>query len=489
MEKVMIVEDELVVARDIRKALERNGHKITGVAQTVEKAFLLIEQQRPTLALVDIFLKGHFTGIDLAVRLNAEDIPFIYVSANSNQPVLEAAKATDPCGFIVKPFREKDLLVTMDIARYRHEQKKQWKKAREEPQDDRMEGRPKKRPDLEPYQIETPGHTQPASGYSGLIGNTPNMLRVFDLIAQVAPFDTSVLLLGESGTGKEMAANCICQLSKRSTKPFLKINCGAIPDGLIETELFGYERGAFTGAIERRAGKFELAAGGTILLDEIGEMPLDMQAKLLRVLQEKEFQRVGSSVSVKADARVIAATSRDLDREVAEGRFRLDLFYRLHVFPIVLPPLRERKQSIPALVNHFLQYYCRKMDMPPKRMDDQVMGCLMDYSWPGNVRELQHLIERSVLLARGGTISEIELPKEILSKLPVMRDEGTPPNDEAPSASFGITEEDEKAQVLAALKKCGFKISGKGGAAELLQLSPGVLHSKIRKLGIRREFE
>jgi transcriptional regulator with GAF, ATPase, and Fis domain len=277
--------------------------------------------------------------------------------------------------------------------------------------------------------------------------------------------------------------------NERSGMPFLKINCGAIPDGLIETELFGYERGAFTGAIERRAGKFELAAGGTILLEEIGEMPLDMQAKLLRVLQEKEFQRVGSSVSVKADARVIAATSRDLDREVAEGRFRLDLFYRLHVFPIVLPPLRERKRSIPALVNHFLQYYCRKMDMPPKRMDAQVMGCLMDYSWPGNVRELQHLIERSVLLARGGTISEIELPKKILSKLPVMRDEGTPPNDEAPSASSGITEEDEKAQVLAALKQCGFKISGKGGAAELLQLSPGVLHSKIRKLGIRREFE
>jgi len=347
-DKVLIVEDELIVARDIRKTLERNGFKVVGVARTAEKAISLIEEFNPTLALVDIFLKGNLTGIDLARDLNEKEIPFIYVSANSNQQVLEAAQATSPYGFIVKPFREKDLLVTIDIARYRHENKIKMSDSVSSGQSNRKQ---------QPNELVKGQQKISAPNGVNIIGRSAPMLHVFNLIQQVSPFDTSVLILGESGTGKECVANSIVQQSNRKNKPYIKINCAAIPRELIEAELFGFEKGAFTGANEKRVGKFEIAAGGTILLDEIGEIPLDMQAKLLRVLQEKEIQRIGSSSITKTDVRILASTSRVLEKEVAEGRFRLDLYYRLLVFPIPLPPLRERIDDIPLLVDHFIKYY------------------------------------------------------------------------------------------------------------------------------------
>ncbi|MES1250387.1 MAG: sigma-54 dependent transcriptional regulator, partial [Chitinophaga rupis] len=459
-----IVEDELIVARDIRKTLERNGYKVAGVARSAELALSMIEEERPLFVLVDIFLKGDRTGIDLAAQLNRLAIPFIYVSANSNQPVLEAAKKTNPYGFIVKPFREKDLLVTLEIARYRHEQNQQLQAALAAARSSTAASSsmataaassfssipatpstssPASIPAAasgaasSPASISTPSSTPASSSgasspvasvssvspsrtalypqqgrasfCNNIIGNSAAMLRVFNLIEQVAPFDTSVLLLGESGTGKEGVAECIFRQSRRSTKPVIKINCAAVPAGLMEAELFGYEKGAFTGASDRRAGKFELAHTGTMLLDEIGEMPLEMQVKLLRVLQEKEIQRIGSSTTIKTDVRVIAATSRNLEKEVAEGRFRLDLYYRLQVFPITLPPLRQRKEDIPLLLDHFIRVYAGKTGKPVQGAKDSVINSLVEYSWPGNVRELQHLVERSVLLASGNLIQEMPL--------------------------------------------------------------------------------
>jgi DNA-binding NtrC family response regulator len=471
-EKIMIVEDELIVAGDIRLTLERAGYKVSGVARSVLRALEIIETERPDLVLLDIYLKGDQTGIDLAVELNKANIPFVYLSANCNRQVLEAAKVTQPYGFIVKPFREKDLLVTLDIARYRYEHRRQLKV---QPEDGQQAGSPR----LPAYQpdkvVEAQRDALPSlPNFQGIIGRSGPMLRVFELIRQVAPLDTSVLILGETGTGKEGVANCIHTLSPRRSKPFVKVNCAALPTHLIESELFGHEKGAFTGALEKRIGKFERADGGTIFLDEIGDMPADLQVKLLRVLQEKEIERIGGNGPLKVNVRIIAATNRNLEKEIAEGRFRLDLYYRLHVFPIILSALRERREDIPLLVSHFIRLYGAATGKQVAEIAPVALKQLEDYSWPGNVRELQNLIERSVLLARENVIKEVSLPVASKKETIVVTDE----------TDIKTIVELEREHILTVLKKCNHKISGPGGAAELLNLPPSTLASKMKKLGI-----
>ena len=462
MEKILVVEDELIVARDIKKTLERNGYKVIGVARSTDKALQMVEEGKPTLVLVDIFLKGSLTGIDLAHELNKQAIPFIYISANSNKPVLEAAKSTNPFGFIVKPFREKDLLVTMEIARYRFESSKQYGVAGVEIRND--------------YKTHKTNHSEKA--FENIIGQSAPMMQVFRLIEQVAPFDTSVLITGETGTGKEGVASAIHLLSKRNKKSFLKVNCAAIPENLMETEFFGYEKGAFTGAYSATPGKFELANGGTLLLDEIGEIPLEMQAKLLRVLQEKEIQRVGSHHTIKTDVRIIASTNKNLEEEVAAGRFRLDLYYRLQVFPIALPPLSERKEDIPRLVAHFIRDFNIRMDKQIQGIHERIMKELIDYNWPGNIRQLQHVLERAVLVSVDGKIDHIQLPSEISPK---------------PKTTFQPESEQdgsiEKAQLLETLRSSNFKVSGLNGAAAKLNLTPAVVYGLIKKYGISKSFD
>ncbi|XZF15604.1 sigma-54-dependent transcriptional regulator [Chitinophagaceae bacterium MMS25-I14] len=462
-EQILIVEDELIVARDIRRTLERAGHKVAGVAQTVEKAMQMVQEHSPWIVLVDIYLKGNETGIDLALKLNGLGIPFIYISANSSQPILEAVKQTNPYGFIVKPFRERDLLVTLDIAGYRFENNQQMQREKETGQATLLAA------DL--------ARNRFASTCEGLIGNSPAMQQVFELVEQVAQFDTSVLLQGESGTGKEVIAGCIFSMSARSNKPFVRINCAAIPDGLMEAELFGYEKGSFTGANERKPGKFEMASGGTILLDEIGEVPLDMQAKLLRVLQDKEVYRIGSSTAIKTDVRILAATNQNLEKLVGEGKFRLDLYYRLHVFPISLPPLRDRREDIPLLVQYYIRHYNRQLDKNVAGLSAADMEPLIQYDWPGNVRELQHLVERSVLMSRGETL-HIVLPEKVQQSTVST----------VPKENLRTLEEIERAHILSVLQQCNFRITGKNGAAELLALSPSVLQRKIKQLGIQRTY-
>ncbi|HTB26406.1 MAG TPA: sigma-54-dependent Fis family transcriptional regulator, partial [Puia sp.] len=407
-------------------------------------------------------------------ELNEKDIPFVYLSANDDYEIMEVAKRTQPYGFVIKPIRKKDLLVALDIAHYRWEQKSQLKlQSTKAPIDKKVIYRPDKNhlpePDNNPL-------AQKSYVFEGIIGKTPGMLKIFDSIGMVAPFDTSVLILGESGTGKEGIANAIHHLSQRRDKEFVKVNCSSLPPNLIESELFGHEKGAFTGAIEKRIGKFERANGGTIFLDEIGDMPADMQVKLLRVLQEKEFERIGSNTTFKIDVRIIAATNRDLEKEIEEGRFRPDLFYRLNILPIHLPPLRERKEDIPLLVHHFIKIFSEKTGKLISGISDSQMKKLMDYSWPGNIRELQNLLERTILFAKHNFIDEIWLP-EIKHKQ----------NYQESLSKIKTIDEIQRDHVLSVLKHCNERVSGPGGAAELLNLPPSTLNARIKKLGIQRK--
>ncbi|WP_316829706.1 sigma 54-interacting response regulator [Pedobacter aquatilis] len=639
--RILIVEDQFIQATHLGDILTKEGHQVIGFAQSVDEALLLVSKESPDMVFVDIFLADALTGIDLAKVLNHKDIPFLFVSANSNESTLALARETQPFGFLVKPYREKDILVAMDIAIYRHRQNmdlktKQtlWLNRELKPFIENASGTGVKISEFlkafhsfipfdgvlldlntadtdisSIFQLKRTSYNDyievnswdffetenlplkslnvlrqgfdefddlfflsgsqvkslclknkilalfvehneigsiiglPASYGKGLranllffskdcdayhptqaavlrasrslivsilnnihttkqkkngtslvtnsttqhrnvkeklkhiIGNSSKLLFVLDQVNQVASFDTTVIIEGETGVGKEGIALAIHELSSRKALPMIKINCAAIPRNLIEAELFGYEKGSFTDATQRRLGKFEQANGSTIFLDEIGEIPLDIQGKLLRIIQEKELERLGSANTVKLDVRIIAATNRNLYNEVTTGNFRLDLYYRLHVFPISVPSLRERKEDIPLLTKHFLNYFASKDKLEEKSITDEAMQKLMDYPWPGNIRELQHVIERHVLTAGSNQISSIELP-EIES----------PSDSDAKAASFLTMDEYDRKHIMEALKICNGKISGKGGAAELLQMPANTLTAKMKKLGISWKF-
>jgi DNA-binding NtrC family response regulator len=652
--KILIVEDEFIVANDLRLILDREGYLVCGVAASVQEARELIKQQKPRLVLLDIHLKGKLTGIDLAKQLREEDIAFVYLSANSNQRVLEEAKATEPYGFLVKPFREKDVLVTLDIAWYRHEHSLESRLHKEsllqnlfiDISNEAIKWEQKllkvamviqphipfdyltaimksaekndssgcsffrigfeqyqvigskelsvisglKTEELKRLQAAAPVDKiaayynerdfekicqQPAkellaktfdlasvlvmplflaggkifplcfysrrpdayntdhlallsrlqqslsiviesilskekmdafsessenkvalmqeieiiSNFESIIGSSPPLLNVLDLATQVAPLDTSVLLLGESGTGKEKIARCIHDLSPRKIKPLIKVNCGALPASLIESELFGHEKGSFTGATDKRTGKFEQADEGTIFLDEIGELPLDLQVKLLRVLQEKEIERIGGKAPVKIDVRIIAATNRNLEKEVAEGRFRLDLYYRLNVFPILSPSLRERKGDIKQLAHYFALQCCSRMKKKFAGISKQMIDELEAYQWPGNIRELENIIEQSVILNDGKSelILRRPLRNTIISENNINESINHDQTIKTLTDVKHLQHQTERDYIFSILKKTNGRIRGKGGAAELLNIKPTTLESRMAKLGIKKE--
>lgn len=652
--KILIVEDEFIIASDLRMILEGAGYEIAGIAASVAKALEIIELKRPAWVFLDIYLSGKLNGIDLAKMLVEMNIPFIYVSANSNQSVLRDARMTKPYGFLVKPFREQDVLVTLDVAKYRHENDVEmqlksemalkdqvmkifaetistdeevarivaaleshipfdfftisWRdksgkfsevRAFQKTEEkifrlldksefflaikktaadlpgltnfsspstkavclsgndflaigrqnsfeqllrrtfclnsaliktfeicswgqlnfslyslssngfkqqhasllDRLDlllvrisdqlpeikklGAIETRSDIpeathEIYNDDPMQATLPIDGVSsGLVGNASVFTKIKEQVSTVAGFDISVLILGESGTGKEKIARAIHELSDRRAKPMIKVNCAAIPATLIEAELFGYEKGSFTGAYDRRIGKFEQANGGTIFLDEIGDIPLDLQVKLLCVLQEREIVRLGSNQVIKVDIRIIAATNCNLEKAIAAGRFRLDLYYRLNVFPITMPPLRDRKEDIPALARYFVANLTTKMGRRAKDISAAALKSLTAYDWPGNIRELENIIERSLVLNRGDLIEEVELPENQLSEIPV----------QLPDGKIKTIRELEKEHIMSTLQYCNGKVSGAGGAAELLDMPANTLFARIKKLGILKDFE
>jgi formate hydrogenlyase transcriptional activator len=310
--------------------------------------------------------------------------------------------------------------------------------------------------------------------FEEIVGNGAALRRVLRQVQAVAPTDSTVLIYGETGSGKELIARAVHKLSKRNSDAFVKLNCAAIPTGLLESELFGHEKGAFTGAIAQRVGRFEFASKGTIFLDEIGEIPLELQPKLLRVLQEREFERLGSSRTLRSDARLIAATNRDLNAMVDDQKFRSDLFYRLNVFPIYVPPLRERKEDIPFLVRHFAQHFARLMKKRLDTISSDTMNSLVSYSWPGNIRELQNVIERAVILSSGTTL-----------KVPLTDLKLRPANGSGEKQVMTL-EEMERRHILSVLDQTQWILSGQNGAAARLGLKRPTLQFRMRKLGISR---
>jgi len=336
-----------------------------------------------------------------------------------------------------------------------------------------FEAHDKRKEALEHSEDELYPIDEPSSevGFESIVGRSAALRRVLRQLEVVAPTDSGVLIQGETGTGKELIAQAIHDRSARRERPFIKVNCAAIPSGLLESELFGHEKGAFTGAITRKPGRFEMADKGSLFLDEVGDIPLELQAKLLRVLQEREFERLGSTRTQKVDVRVIAATHRDLKQMVAEGKFRSDLFYRLHVFPLSVPPLRDRREDIPLIVRHFVDKYCRQMNRHIETISTRAWEALTNYAWPGNVRELQNFIERAVILSLG---TSLRAPLEELTEEEVY----------SPQTHLSTLEEMEREHVIRALKESNWVTGGPKGAEAKLGMKRTTLAYRIRKLGI-----
>ena len=642
--KVLIVEDEFIVANDLRLTLKQAGYDVIGIAISAEEADEYIKKSKPDLILLDIRLEGKQSGIDLAKKLKEENIAFIFLSANSDQKILEQAKQTDPYGFLVKPFREKDLLIALEIASYRHKNSLESRLVQEgllqkkiktiaaeilkpeeylltiarilqayipfdfiishydEPGNEILNTSGYLRIGFDEYQFIAEKELSVITGlktssltaifknstiekdttiylnetinddavlnliknyfktesylifpltlndetkvkyifcshkknnysnfhidllnrlkicfselinknienfksakylnnvnlkteenskienqleFNTIIGKHPLLLEALDLVLKVSNYNTSVLILGESGTGKEKIAQSIHTLSMRKNGPFIKVNCAAIPSTLIESELFGHEKGAFTGALEKRKGKFELADGGTIFLDEIGELTLEMQVKFLRVLQEKEIDSVGGNSQKKIDIRIIAATNRNLEKEVAAGSFRLDLYYRLNVFPITLPPLRDRKTDINELTLYFAKKFSREFNKDFTGITEEMTEQLFNYDWPGNIRELENVMQRSVILNEG--ISKLELKQD----LGIISSEMSTKKDIQNLEDVrNIQRETEREYIISILKKVNGRIRGAAGAAILLNIKPTTLESKMAKLQIKKE--
>ena len=340
-------------------------------------------------------------------------------------------------------------------------------------QDLRLKTGPEIRLDIDP--IDEPANSE--TGFEGIIGRSSGLRRVLQMVETVASGDSTVLLLGETGTGKELIARAIHKHSPRRDRPFVKLNCAAIPTGLLESELFGHERGSFTGAIAQKVGRIELAHQGSLFLDEIGDIPLELQPKLLRVLQEREFERLGNTRTQKVNVRFVAATHRDLEGMILEKLFRSDLYYRLNVFPIHVPPLRERPEDIPLLAQHFVQQATRRMRKTIDRIPSETMEALIRYRWPGNIRELENVTERAVILSPGPVLRLS--PRDLNSRVP--------PDQSADR--YQTLEEVERNHILRTLKETRWILSGPCGAASRLGLNRSTLNFRMKKLGISRSVD
>jgi formate hydrogenlyase transcriptional activator len=393
--------------------------------------------------LLDVQLPG-LSGLDLQQELakSGIEIPIIFITGHGDIPMSVRAMKAGALEFLTKPVKDEDLLDAIQQAIARDHRARQ-------PQGDT--GQP---------------------NFEEIVGTSAALKAALNQVEVVAPTESTVLILGETGTGKELIARAIHTISSRSSRAFVKLNCAAIPSGLLESELFGHERGAFTGAVAQRIGRFELAHGGTLFLDEVGDIPLELQPKLLRVLQEHEFERLGSTRTQLVDVRMVAATNRNLEQMVGDKQFREDLYFRLNVFPIRIPPLRERVDDIPLLVRHYMNKYAQRMNKRIETIPEEAMEALCGFSWPGNIRELQNFIERAVILTPGNVL-QIQI-KELQ------------PSGPTGSTAAGTLEDVERQRILEALRETGSVIGGQQGAAARLGLKRTTLLSKMQKLGISR---
>jgi DNA-binding NtrC family response regulator len=388
---VCVIDDESSIRESLSNLLRSAGLKVQVFASAQE--FLTNRPRKaPSCLVLDIQLPG-ISGLDLQQELAAGDcqIPIIFMTGYGDIPMTVRAMKAGAIEFLTKPFRDEDLLSAVDQAIKRGDQIEQLKKT--------------PRQKLAYPENERGGEII----FPELVGTSAALRHVLQQVETVAPSDSTVLILGETGTGKELIANAVHLRSRRRDKPLIRVNCTSIPRELFESEFFGHSKGAFTGAIKDRTGRFEAAAGGTLFLDEVGEIPLELQSKLLRVLQEKSYERVGEERTRRANVRIVAATNRDLKKEVAAGRFREDLYYRLNVFPLRVAALRERKEDIPLLATHFIELLINELGCPKPRLTRAGVETLQCYEWPGNIRELRNIIERAVIFARGGAL-EFDVP-------------------------------------------------------------------------------
>ncbi len=449
---ILVVDDERAVRVALEVNLSKAGH-IVSLADSAERALEIMRSQDVDVVLTDFMMAG-MTGTELLATVK-QHWPLTQVVLMTGHGTVERAVEAMRLGahdFVIKPVGRDELLAILDRAVRERGLLQQVARLKAEAS--------------ERY------------GFDKLIGNTPAMQRVYDQVSAVAASDAYVLLSGQTGTGKELIAHAIHHLSKRAGGPFVQVNCGALPGGLLESELFGHEKGAFTGAIRQHKGKFEQADGGTLMLDELGEMPLETQVKLLRILESGRFQRVGGTAEIHVDVRVVAATNRNLRDEVASGNFREDLYYRLNVFEITLPPLRERTDDIPLLVDHFIQKFATKHEKPVEGASQDAITALQKHPWPGNVRELEHVVERAVLLSSTPILEGFDLPAG-----PASPGEAGQPG--LPSAGQSIADAlrgIEREMVIAALRA---ENGVQARAARLLGVSRANLNYRIQKLDIQ----
>ena len=389
MATILVIDDNETVREGLAHTIKKMGHDAV-IAASGAEGLVVLQARRPEFVITDLKMDG-MSGVDVlrAVTTVDPDVPVMVMTAFGTVETAVEAMKLGAFDFITKPF-------TPDLVKLKIERALELFNAR------------RARHKLEAHNEYLAG--QDDARFSDLIGGSDKMAAVRRALEKVAVSDTVVFIAGESGTGKELIARAIHRLSRRAKGPFIKVNCGALTETLLESELFGHEKGAFTGAIKTKLGRFELADGGTLFLDEVGDVPPSMQVKLLRALQEQEFERVGGETPIKVDVRVLSATNKDLDKEVATGRFRQDLYYRLHVVPVRLPPLRERREDIPGLVAHFIAKLGPRTNPRVRGIADAALGRLMAYHWPGNVRELENAIEQSLVFAEGEQIETAALP-------------------------------------------------------------------------------
>jgi two-component system response regulator HydG len=456
MATILIIDDNETIRIGLQQVIRKMGHTAL-VAASGQEGLQLHRKNEVDFAITDLKMEG-MDGVEVLRHLaDADpDCPTMIITAFGTVETAVEAMKLGAFDFLQKPFAP-------EVVRLKVERALELRMARKARR--RLEG------ENEYLRRESEGQ------YSELVGSAPCMQAVFRVIDKVAPTDSSVFISGESGTGKELVARAIHQKSRCAEGPFIKVNCGALTDTLLESELFGHEKGAFTGAIRRKLGRFELADGGTLFLDEIGDVSPALQLKLLRVLQEKEFERVGGEATIRVNVRVISATNKDLKQEVAQGRFREDLYYRLHIVPIEIPPLRDRREDIPALVTHFIEKLAARTNPRVKTINDDALGRLMSYTWPGNVRELENAIEQALVFAEGDSITVSALPEflrgeEPGSTLSLPKGEMSLPE---------ILEDLERQLILKAFRKAG---GVKTETARLLGIKTSALYYKLEKYSI-----
>jgi DNA-binding NtrC family response regulator len=449
--KVLIIDDESAIRESLQILLEEEGYEVAN-AEDGEEGLNILDAQAFDLVLLDFQLPGR-NGLEILKEIlqRDPDTPVIMLTAYATPQNAVAAIQGGAKNFIAKPWSNEKLQadVRETIGR---------KRAQEE-------------------NIQLKRQLKQRYNFENILGKSDLMLRTFDLVAQVAPSRSTILLQGESGTGKELIAKAIHANSPRKDRPFVPVNTGSMPSDLLESTLFGHVKGAFTSAISSKKGLFEMADRGTIFLDEIGNMSMETQAKLLRVLQDKRFMHLGGVQEIQVDVRVIAATNSELRQAVKDGKFREDLFYRLNVITIDLPPLRDRKEDIPMLAQHFLAKYCAENEKPPRTLGPDALRALLDYAWPGNVRELENAIERAVVLSVNPTITADLFPEDIVG-----RSDSLPLSVSKPDASlFEIMEDCERRVIAAMLERCGWNQTE---AAERFHVPLSTLNQKIKRLNI-----